>query len=126
MAKDAGDIASIAFSRNAIHPCTNINVTVTCCGGSSARAHSRIAAAGGIVSERPISIGGVAGASGVAKERMKTTGRVRAARRVAVERQPADSGVVAAGNVVCERTFTDGRIVVATLLKKAPHDRRPC
>src|SRR4029077_186275 len=110
--------ASIAFSRNTIYPRTNINVIVTCRGGSSARAQSCVAAALSVAIERTISIGGVAGASGVAKERMKTTGRVRAARRVALERQTADSRVVAAGNVVSERTFTDGRIVVAIIVKE--------
>ena len=117
LAKDAGDIASIAFSRNTIYSCTQYKryCYLLLTGGSSARTQSRVAAAESVAIERSTAIGCVAGASGVAKERMKTTGRVRAARRVAVERQTADSGVVRAGSVVCERTFTDSGIVISTV-----------
>ena len=126
LAKDAGDIASIAFSRNTVHSCTNINVTATCCGGSSTRAHSCIAVAAGVAIERPIAIGRIAGTLDVAKERMKTTGCVRGAIHIVLERQTADSGVVGAGNVACERIFTDSGIVVGIVVKGAPLHRPRC
>ena len=79
--------------------------------GPGTDAQGNIEAAGGVASERIITIGRVAAASGVVKKRVNTGGCVVGAGGIAKERLDADGRVEWAGGVVKKSEPSTGRVV---------------